>query len=325
MSFSDIRLRSNDILVDMINDLIIKANSSAAITDQVTDKDRISPIRLVKSKIELTDKGMFTGYSRLVTSNTSFFMPMEPDGKNVRIMTKFDCGGEKMIDYAYMDNDIRGGFQTTTPQLLKNTMDDGVTAGEVCSVLDGQQHYYKVPVNPNNSIKQMVATSQPGFTFVFRIFPLLVTNEAVSSGQKRATLLYYIENDQVDYGLRVEVGDNGVLHMYVKYLNNYYYSFTSSAQITSALPPDYDKTDFDNADYNTLLTIAQTFPIDYADLAFSFNFSTKAISIFKNGVSVPVTVGATPPSSSLSFPFLPSCVVLFGFRISLSLNWTKNQ
>jgi len=245
--------------------------------------------------MELSDQNMMTGYARLVGADTTFRLGFEPDGIDVRLMTKFDSLGGGVFDYAYKNNNIQAGFSTSLPSLIKASMDDGVTSGEISAIMDGKQHYYKVAQNTDNSIKGMVTGGRPGYTVVFRMFPLFINNEALSG--KRAVLNYYNENDQIEYAYRIEVADNGAVHIFVKQAGSYYYSFSGSGVLTSTIAPDYTNADFNVDDYITAIIVDQTiFPILYVDLAFEFTFATNTISLYKNGVSIPMTAGTANSS-----------------------------
>ena len=56
------------------------------------------------------------------------------------------------------------GFSGALPILLKGTEDDGITTGDIVSVLDGKSHHYRIPINPAVSVKQMVLDGKPGIS-----------------------------------------------------------------------------------------------------------------------------------------------------------------
>ena len=246
---------------------------------------------------------MMSGYTRALTPSTAFFMPFEPDGNSLRMDVKFDSGGDKLFDYSYMGNDINIGYDTDFPTLIKNTEDDGVTAGTIVSILDGSQNYYFIPVNSNNSIKNMVTTGQAGFSFVYRVYPITIANESRSAGSVKSNLVNFIENDQIDYAVKVELSDTGIIHFYVKYLTNTYYVATTVKQVPSILPPSYFTPDYDPTNYDTIASAPMDLPIPYVDLGFRFNFSTKVLDIFNNGVQQTTTTVTTAPSGTFPTPF----------------------
>ena len=90
-SWSEIRARSTDPLSSTINSLILRQNQSNAITSEITDADTIFPVRILNSKVSMSDKGMTVGYSKLISQ--AFYMPFEPDGDVVKLWTRFDSGG----------------------------------------------------------------------------------------------------------------------------------------------------------------------------------------------------------------------------------------
>ena len=94
-----------------------------------------------------------------------------------------------------------------------------------------------------------------------------------------------IENDQVEYAIKAEIDDAGFLYFFFRYqFVNYYVKSTNAVipppPVSDYFQPDYSTPMFDAGEES----IALTFPIPYIDLAFLFNFATKAISIFVNSV-----------------------------------------
>ena len=86
---------------------------------------------------------------------------------------------------------------------------------------------------------------------------------------------------------------------------NYYVKSTTAVipppPVSDYFQPDYTSSTFDAGEES----VALTFPIPYMDLAFLFNFSTKAISLFINGVQIAVTItgiNLVPPLPTPIFP-----------------------
>jgi hypothetical protein len=298
-SWSEIRLNSEDPLSAAINDLIVKANQSEAITNQIDVSKNISPLHVTNSKLEASDKNLtsFTARHILSQQQVTYFSPLEPDGKLLRVDAKFDHGGTYLTDYSCMGNQIEIGYQNSLPTLVKNTDDDGVTGAEIVSHLDGLEHYYRIPVTDQNSIKKMVQNGYAGFTVLYRCYTLTIQNELHSSNTQRATFFYFIENDQVEYACKAEVTDSGIVYFYVKIGSTTYWAKSQAVLVTSRAFNDWS-TDFtpDNFDAPNPAT-AQTpvYPVPYQDFAFTFNFSTHVIQIYVNGVLKPLTVGAINP------------------------------
>ena len=307
-SWSDIILNSPDALIGQINSLINRVNQNEAKTSQVDTNEKISPIYVVTSKLKLTDKNMTAFKNRSIISQNPipvYSSPLEPDGKLVRIDMKFDHGGNYLTDHSYMGNQIEIGYQNSLPSLIKNTDDDGITNTEIVSHLDGEEHYYRIPVNSQNSIKKMVADGYTGFSVVYRCFTLLIENEARSSNTQRATFFYFAENDQMEYAVKVEVTDTGIVYMYVKFGNTTYWAKSQAAIVTSRefndWSEDFNPQNFDARDPVT--EVAPIYPVPYQDFVFQFNFSTHAITMFINGESKAVTTGAINPTPA---PFPPA-------------------
>ena len=299
-SWSEIRLNSLDPLSGAINDLIVRANQNEAITDQIDITERTSPIHVVTSKIEVIDKNLMSFTSRHILSQqqVAYFSPLEPDGNNVRLDMKFDHGGNYLTDYSYMGNKIEIGFQNSLATVVKNTDDDGITGAEIASHLDGQEHYYRIPVNDQNSIKKMVVDGKTGFTIVYRLYTLTIQNELRSSNTQRATFFYFAENDQMEYAVKAEVTDAGIVYFYVKFGSTTYWAKSQSVIVTSRAftdwSTDYSPQNFDAPDPATLQ--APIYPVPYQDFAFTFNFTTHAIQIFVNGVATTLVVGTINPT-----------------------------
>lgn len=308
-SWSEIRARSGDPLSDSIADLVSRANMAEAITDQITVSDKISHVKILRSKITVTDANVFSAYARPRNPNQKYYMPLEPDGDKVRMDMKFDHGGETLTDYAYMNNQIEIGYDTEQPKLSKNPWDDGITPGELVSTLDGKQHYYRIPRTTNNSIKQMVADGEDGFSLTVRVWYITVVNQNLSSGATRAHICYYIENDQVDYAIKIFMDDQAYLHVYLKMDREHYYLKTTSPQFAVTDLADFDPTNFNPDDFDTGLTeipIPETIP--FLDFAITFDFTTKDLLIYKNGVVVGsghrvTTLADIPNTTGLSFWF----------------------
>ena len=111
-----------------------------------------------------------TGYVRSVGTDPQYFMPLEPDGDKLRLQVKFDSGCDTLPDYSLNGNEVRISFGPSgLPKLIKGTEDDGITAGDMVSQLDGSTHAYRIPVNPRNSIRSMVEQGKTGFSFIYRL------------------------------------------------------------------------------------------------------------------------------------------------------------
>ena len=182
-----------------------------------------------------------------------------------------------------MNNVTNIGYINTQPQLLKNTDDDGITAGEISSLNDGEEHYYYCPVTNHNSVKKMVQDGETGITIIYRLYTLKLENEFNSSNTKRATLFYYVENDQLEYAIKAEITDLGIVWFYFKYGNTVYWAYTNTLMITPRDYADYRTPDYDSEDYSTQSDFELTPPLLYQDMGFRFNFATKEIKIFSNG------------------------------------------
>ena len=305
-SWSEIRSRSSDDpLLDTIADLQNKANQSEAVTD-IAPTDKIPPIRIIKSKLEISDKKMMTGYVRPRNPGQTYQMPKEPDNDHLRIDLKFDSGVGTLSDYSLQNNVANVGFSGALPILLKGTEDDGITTGDIVSVLDGKSHHYRIPINPAVSVKQMVLDGKPGISIIYRHFPMIVKNELNSGNIQRATVFSMIENDQVEYAIKAEIDDAGYLYYFFRHqFVNYYVKSTNAVipppPVSDYFQPDYTASVFDAGEES----VALTFPIPYMDLAFLFNFSTNAISLFINGVQIAVTItgiNLVPPLPAPIFP-----------------------
>jgi hypothetical protein len=300
-SWSEIRQNSSDAISGSIDNLLIKINQNEAISDQLTISDKITPIKIVKSKLKIHDRNMTTGYARSITPDTIYYTPFEPDGKKLRMDIKFDSGGNELKDHSFMGNMVEIGYIDTQPELLKNTDDDGITAGEISTLLDGQQHYYYSDVNNHNSVKKMIQDGETGITIVYRLYPLKVENEFNNS--KRAVIFYYVENDQVEYGIKAEITDLGIIYFYFKYGSTTYWAYTTTAQIVGRDFADFRAENYDPENFQTEDNFSLNYPIAYQDMAFSFNFSTKERKIFNNGVQQTLITGSTPLTPS---PFPPA-------------------
>lgn len=310
MSWTEIRARAGtDILSDSINSLIAQANMSEAIRDQITISDKISPITIIRSKLTVSDVGMMTCVAKPRNDEYVSFMPFEPDGKYTRLDLKFDHGGEYLTDYSYMNNETEFGFDTKMPVLIKGSYDDGVTPGKISSILDGVQHYYRAALKPKISIKQMVTDGFPGFSFIYRNFPLSILNMQRSEDGQRAIVVDYIENDSVQYAIRVEFSDDGKIYYYVRHNYQDYYLYTAdSVVVLGSNIPNYFQPDYDGSDYDADTEQFQIiYPIAYQDFGFTFNFSTKVMQIYRNGLLIaetPTSVPAIPQLAKLSL-YLP--------------------
>ena len=105
--------------------------------------------------------------------DTAYYMGKEPDGEHLRLQVKFDSACDSLNDYSMQGNTINIGYNDTLPVLLKATEDDGVTAGDMVSVVDGATQYYRIPVTDSVSIKKMVLDGKPGITIIYGISPFL--------------------------------------------------------------------------------------------------------------------------------------------------------
>lgn len=296
-SWSEIRARSGDVLADTINSLLGRANLQEAVTEQITISDKISPLRILRSKIEVTDEGFTTAVVKDRIPGKLYFMPFEPDGRVLRLDLKFDHGGTSLYDHSMIGgNEVEIVGDVTEPVLIKGSYDDGVTSGKISSICDGLQHYYKGKVTPKISIKQLVAGGFPGFSFIYRFFSLSTLNEQRSEGSARATPIDFIENDQVQYGVKLEIDDAGRVYYYVRFNYQDYYLETPDpiVPITSNIPnyfaPDYDMDNYD-ADTEQFQII---YPIEYMDLGVTFDFATKKMQIYKNGLLIAESI---PPAT----------------------------
>ena len=305
-SWSEIRARSGDPLNDTLNDLISRANMNEAIKDELTAADEISPIRIMRSKVTVRDDNLMTGYVRPLGTDSRYFMPMEPDGDRLRLQVKFDSGCDTLPDYSLNENETRISFGASgLPKLLKGTEDDGITAGDFSSQLDGRTHAYRVQVSPRNSIRSMVEQGKTGFSFIYRLFFVKIDNLFRSGNTRRATLLDYIDNDQVTHALRLEVDDSGILYFYMRHNSVNYSVKTTQPVFTPPPAPDYAEADYNVSIYDTSISANNDpQPIEYTDLAFVVNFSTHQILIYRD--KEPMTTTSTGvtiiPSSDPMFP-----------------------
>ena len=132
---------------------------------------------------------MMTGYVRPRNPGQTYQMSKEPDNDHLRVDLKFDSGVGVLSDYSLQNNVANVAFSegATLPILLKGTEDDGITTGDIVSVLDGKSHHYRIPINPAMSVKKMVIDGKPGISIIYRHFPLIVKNElnpATRKGQQ---------------------------------------------------------------------------------------------------------------------------------------------
>lgn len=303
MSWSEIYSRSGDPISDSILDLKTRANLADAIEEQITVSDKISPVRILTSRLRVTDQDMFSAYARIRSSESRYYMPFEPDGKKVRLDIKFDHGGEFLTDHSYQANNCIIGYATEQPVLRKNPEDDGVTAGEICSIYNGVEHHVKVENAPPISLKQMCEVDlEPGFAFKKRIYFLTLANELRSTNTKRATIAHFIENDQVEYGVKVEVDDTGKIYFFVRDRFQDFWLATTTSQVTLAAElPDYFTPDFNPDNFDAESEVLTSInPVPFVDLGFTYNFQTKKMQIYKNGVLVTESpnVRANSPYSS---------------------------
>jgi len=300
MSWSEIRARAgSDMLSDTINNLIAQANMSEAIKDQITISDKISPITIIRSKLKVSDAGMMTCISKPRNHDFVSYMPLEPDGKFVRLDLKFDHGGEYLTDHSYMQNLTEFGYDTRPAVLIKGSSDDGVTAGKLSSILDGVQHYHRTILSDKNSIKKMVTDGFPGFSFVYRNFPLSLLNMQRSVNTQRAILVDYVENDSVQYAVRIEIDDDGrIIYMVRHNYQDYYLSTPLGSVPVGSNIPNYFRPDYKGGDYDADVEQFQIiYPIDYIDLGFTFDFATKRMQIYRDGTLI---------GQSTSSPALPA-------------------
>lgn len=306
-NWSEIRSRAgNDPIIDVISDLQQKANQIEA-TDNIVTTDKISPIRILRSKVEIFDKAMMTGYVRPRNTGQTYYISKEPDGDHLRLHVKFDSACDTLPDYSMMDNEVEIGFDKELPVLLKGTEDDGITAGDMASVIDGSTQYYRAKITPKISIKQMVLDGKPGITIIYRNYPLFIKNEARSSNTQRTTLFYAIENDQAEYACKAQIDDAGYIYFYFRYNFVNYYVRSVDVIVTPPDIPDYFSQDYHPVDYDAAEEYYNiSFPTQYIDMAFQFNFSTKARTLFINGVMIPTkttsSVVLIPPAPTPMFP-----------------------
>jgi len=305
-SWSEIRSRAgNDPLVDAVSDLQAKQNANEA-QENIITSDKISPIRILRSKVEVDDRKMMTGYTRPRDPSNIYQMPLEPDGNHLRLQLKFDSGCGELSDYSMMENKATVEFQDQLPILLKGTEDDGITAGDIVTVLDGKTQCHRVEKNPAISIKKMVQDGKPGITIIYRHFPLLINNERDTNNQQRATPFYFIENDQVEYACKAQIDDAGFIYFFFRHNYIDYKVKTTTSHLPPFDVPDYKEQDYNPEDYEAAEDYYSiTFPTAYIDLAFQFNFTTKAINLFKNGIPLAITTTAiniVPPAPTPVFP-----------------------
>ena len=278
-----------------------------AIKEQITISDKLSPIKIMRSKATIRDAGFMSGYTRPRSLGIAYYMGKEPDGNMLRMQMKFDSVCGLLPDYSLCKNEINVGFMWNgLPILRQGTFDDGITASDFVSILDGKTHHYRIPVNMQNSIKEMSLSGKTGFCFVYRLEMLRIDNEAMSNNTQRATLVYYIENDQVTHAIKVEVDDAGYIYFFVRYDSVNYSVKTVDAMLTPTAQSDYFAPDYNPADYDTtpdLDNIQPDPPYEYSDIAFSFNFTTHALKIYKNGVEISTTTSLTlVPAGAPVFP-----------------------
>jgi hypothetical protein len=243
-SWSEIRARSFDPLSASINSLILRVNQNNAISEEITDSETIFPLRVLTGKMEISDKRLTTGYAR--SKNQNFYLPFETDGKVVKLWSRFDCGGVDVPDYSHYKNkiEIRHAATAPQPELIMAAEDDGVAGNKISSHLEYQKkHYFRI-IDPEFSLED-----DESYAFFLKISPTIIDNQMRTDGAKRATLLSYIENDQVSHAVKIEIDDEGYFYFWVR--DNFIDYFVKSDEPLVEFPdvPDYYAQDYAEEDY----------------------------------------------------------------------------
>lgn len=294
-SWLDIRYRSIDPLSARLSDLIQKQIDAETKDMEVTDEDTIEPIIPLESRMIMRDN-LFRGKLRDVVTGQITFLPQDPDGKDMRLWLWNEHGGRYLTDHSFMNN-ICELVGTEQSKLINNTDDDGISGTRNVNRMINDQHI-KVYDNENIRIKEIAATAT-GFTVFLRIYVTFLGNESLTG--RRAVLFSKIDSEQVDFAYACHLSESGTLTWFVKDANK-----ERSISLANAIPgirtinaADFAFTDFAPEDYYT--AVGQAAPpctYTFTDWAFEYTFSTKRLSIIKNGELVADSDNAAGPTNT---------------------------
>jgi hypothetical protein len=277
MSERDIGFLLKSIVQDSINSQLTNA--------EISEIDEKTPVLITNSKdVELMNDISIQSAINIEPS-TTYLMPEEPDGNNLKIWLKFQNAGE-LRDYSYQKNKSYSTGANTMPGLFSKYNDHSMMKYELYSYFNGLSHYAYTIDNPAVRVQPNIVTNKTT-SFFMRLIPVSLAKLLYSENN---SLFTKVDDDQTRYGYSVTIDLKGNLHFYVK--NNYaqFHLFIKDAYNYILTDPLYESDSdfrFENFNKKNYLTgfeylcglVAAELP--FHDWFFKYNPVTHNMSVIK--------------------------------------------
>lgn len=287
-TWQDRRYFTSDVQAQTISSLIQKSILLASEQIKIED-DLIQLGDLSDSNVDLYETILARTYSNLQV----WKLPLEPDNSRCRLWLH---ATNSAVLRDLSDFGGSGIFYGGIPMLYPG-YDDGVTGNIQNPTLNGSSHFIKVPDSGNIQIKSAVAT-QTGISFFFRALSTAIQ----SADGTNVYLFSKVDDDLVTYAYQSWYDNGGVLHFQV-IQNGVTYSQKTNSPVIAYVNDfsDFHVEDFKSADFYSIV-VSPSHPSEelVEEFVFTYNFSSHAMQIYKNGVLLTLVSDAsamqTPPA-----------------------------
>lgn len=272
----------------LLKNIVQRSINKELTNTEISSIDNKTPVLLTNSKdIELMNDIAIQSTINIETP-TQYFMPEEPDGKDLKIWLKFQNAGE-LRDWSYQKNKSYAVGANTMPGLFYRSENRNMFKTELYSYFNGASHYgYVVDAPPVRILPNI--TSSKITSFFMRLFPISLAKLLYAENN---SLFTKTDDDQLRYGYSVTVDIKGNIHFYIRNDYRQYYLFIkdaySSLLTDPILPPGtntiayrFDNFNISNfhTNYETLCSIVDQEP-PFDDWIFKYNPTNHNMSVLK--------------------------------------------
>lgn len=254
-----------------------------AVINELPDPEKISLSRSWASLSGNKDS-LSNGISRNI--NDTWKLPIEPYPL-MKLWLKFNSG-LRLKDWSHNSHIAKIKTTTKLQPIKKLVQDDGITEGAVYNIFDGNSQWVEVEDQPGIRLSDMLLNDHEVNMAVY----LTPFSGATLDADNYADLFYKIDSDEVAYGYRARIKNDGSLRFTI--IDNYDVQEVTTAPgvVDVWTSGDFNLEDFDTEDYNTSGDAYQSdpdiVPTNWKILSFSYNLLTRQLSIWSATIPDPV-------------------------------------